>query len=63
MAPFPYSLGLVALIITISICVATMLYLVIEQGRIIGDMQRSVYSICLKSIAAQTEERAAEDRD
>ena len=63
MIPFSYSFWFVALIITIAICLATMSYLVIEQGRIISNMQQSLYSICLKSIAQVSEDREAEERD
>ena len=54
MAPISYNVGLGALLATIIICGSTMPYLLIEQGCIIGQMQKSLFTICLKSIAAQT---------
>ena len=53
-APFSYHLGLAALVTTVIVCGCTMLYLVIEQQQMIKQMQKALYSICLKSIAAQT---------
>ena len=52
-APFSYYLGLVALLTTVVVCGCTMLYLVIEKQQMIKQMQKSLYSICLKSIAGQ----------
>ena len=52
-APFSYHLGLAALLTTVGLCGCTMLYLVIEKQQMIKQMQKSLYSIYLKSIAGQ----------
>ena len=56
-AQFSYHLGLAALLTTVIVCGHTMLYLVIEQQQMIKQMQKSLYSICLKSIAAQASDQ------
>ena len=52
-ASFSYHLGLAALLTTVVVCSVTLLYLVIEQQSMIRQMQKSLYSICLKSMAGQ----------
>ena len=61
MIPFTYGIGFLGLFLTISVCVATMVYLVVQQEKIISQMQKSLYQICLKSISEQTEELADPD--
>ena len=51
--PFSYHLGLAALLTTVGLCGCTMLYLVIEKQQMIKQMQKSLYSIYLKSIGGQ----------
>ena len=53
MVPFAWGLGLVAVFLTLSLCLATMVYLVVSQENIISELQRALYSICLKSVSEQ----------
>ena len=55
MVPFTWGLGLVALFLTLSLCLATMVYLVVSQENIINELQRALYSICLKSVSEQVD--------
>ena len=55
MVPFSHGIGFLGLFLTISVCVATMVYLVVQQEKIISQMQKSLYQICLRSISEQTE--------
>ena len=55
-APFSYLFGPAALLSTVVVCGCTLFYLVIEQQQIIKPMQKSLYSICLKSIVGQVSE-------
>ena len=61
MIPFTWGLGLVALFLTITLCLATMVYLVVSQENIISELQRALYGICLKSVSEQVEVDQNED--
>ena len=52
-APFTYHLGFAELLPTVIVRGCAMLYLVIQQQHSINQMQKALYSICLKSIAAE----------
>ena len=56
MVLFSYGIGFFGLFLTITVCVATMVYLVVQQEKIISEMQKSLYQICLKGISEQTEQ-------
>ena len=56
MISFSGGLGFLDLFLTITVCVVTMVYLVIQQEKIISDMQKSLYQTCLKSISEQAEQ-------
>ena len=58
---FTCHLGLATLLTTVIVCGCTMLYLVIKQQHSIKQMQKSLYSICLKSIAAQNSDQENND--
>ena len=60
---FSYGIGFIALIFTIAICIGTMMYLVVQQERIISDMQKSLYDICLRSIRESNEEQSQDSHD
>ena len=61
MIPFTWGLGLVALFLTILLCLATMVYLVVSQENVISELQRALYNICLKSVTEQVEVDQNED--
>ena len=56
MLPFTYALGLLAVFLLITLVAAVMTYLVVSQQNTIDEIQRSLYSICLKSISEQVEQ-------
>ena len=53
MLPFTYALGFLAVFLLITLVAAIMTYLVVSQQNTIDEIQRSLYSICLKSISEQ----------
>ena len=61
MIPFTWGLGITALFLTISLCLATMVYLVVSQENVISELQQALYSICLKSVTEQVEVDQNED--
>ena len=63
MIPFSYGLGFLVLLLTITVCVGTMIYLIAQQEDIISEMQKSLYQICLKSITEQTDRPADVDQN
>ena len=63
MVPFSYGLGFLVLLLTITVCVGTMIYLIAQQEDIISEMQKSLYQICLKSITEQTDRPADVDQN
>ena len=56
MLPFTYALGFLAVFLLITLVAAVMTYLVVSQQNTIDEIQRSLYSICLKSISEQVEQ-------
>ena len=56
MLPFTYALGFLAVFLLITLVAAVMTYLVVSQQNTIDEIQRSLYSICLKSISEQVDQ-------
>ena len=54
--PFTYALGFLAVFLLITLVAAVMTYLVVSQQNTIDEIQRSLYSICLKSISEQVDQ-------
>ena len=53
MVPFAWGVSAAAVILTIGLCLGTMAYLVVSQEAVISELQRALYSICLKSVSEQ----------
>ena len=56
MLPFTYALRFLAVFLLITLVAAVMTYLVVSQQNTIDEIQRSLYSICLKSISEQVDQ-------
>ena len=55
MLPFTYAVGFLCVFLLISLLAGVMTYLVISQQNTIDEIQRSLYSICLKSVSKQVQ--------
>ena len=53
MVPFAWGVSAAAVILTLGLCLGTMAYLVVSQEQVISELQRALYSICLKSVSEQ----------
>ena len=53
MVPFAWGVSAAAVILTLGLCLGTMAYLVVSQEAVISELQRALYSICLKSVSEQ----------
>ena len=53
MVPFAWVISAAAVILTLGLCLGTMAYLVVSQEAVISELQRALYSICLKSVSEQ----------
>ena len=53
MVPFAWGISVIAVFLTLSLCLGTMVYLVVSQENVISELQRALYSICLKSVSEQ----------
>ena len=53
MVPFAWGVSAAAVILTLGICLATMAYLVVSMETVISELQRALYSICLRSVSEQ----------
>ena len=53
MIPFAWGVSAAAVVLTLALCLGTMAYLVVSQEQVISELQRALYSICLKSVSDQ----------
>ena len=53
MVPFAWGISAVAVFLTLALCLGTMAYLVVSQENVISELQRALYSICLRSVSEQ----------
>ena len=53
MVPFAWAVSAAAVILTLALCLGTMAYLVVSQEQVISELQRALYSICLRSVSEQ----------
>ena len=53
MVPFAWGVSAVAVFLTLALCLGTMAYLVVSQEGVISELQRALYSICLRSVSEQ----------
>ena len=53
MVPFAWGVSAAAVVLTLALCLGTMAYLVVSQKQVICELQRALYSICLKSVSDQ----------
>ena len=53
MVPFAWGISAVAVFLTLALCLGTMAYLVVSQENVISELQRALYSICLRSVSDQ----------
>ena len=53
MVPFAWGVSAAAVILTLGLCLGTMAYLVVSQEQVISELQRALYSLCLKSVSEQ----------
>ena len=53
MVPFAWVVSAAAVILTLALCLGTMAYLVVSQENVISELQRALYSICLRSVSEQ----------
>ena len=53
MVPFAWGISAAAVVLTLALCLGTMAYLVVSQEQVISELQRALYSICLKSVSDQ----------
>ena len=53
MVPFAWTVSAVAVFLTLALCLGTLAYLVVSQEQVISELQRALYSICLRSVSDQ----------
>ena len=53
MIPFAWGISAAAVILTLGLCLGTMAYLVVSMESVISELQRALYSICLRSVSEQ----------
>ena len=53
MVPFAWTVSAAAVVLTLGLCLGTLAYLVISQEQVISELQRALYSICLRSVSDQ----------
>ena len=53
MIPFAWGVSAAAVVLTLALCLGTMAYLVVSQEQVISELQRALYSICLRSVSDQ----------
>ena len=53
MVPFAWGVSAAAVFLTLALCLGTMAYLVVSQENVISELQRALYSICLRSVSEQ----------
>ena len=50
MVPFAWGISSLAVFLTLALCLGTLAYLVVSQEQVISELQRALYSICLRSV-------------
>lgn len=53
MVPFAWVVSAAAVTLTLGLCLGTMAYVVVSQEAVISELQRALYSICLRSVSEQ----------
>ena len=53
MVPFAWGVSTLAVFVTLILCLGTLAYIVVSQERVNSELQRALYSICLRSVAEQ----------
>ena len=53
MVPFVWGVSTLAVFLTLALCLGTLAYLVVSQEQVISELQRALYSICLRSVSEQ----------
>ena len=53
MMPFVYGISALAVFVTLALCLGTLAYIVVSQEQVITEIQRALYSICLRSVSEQ----------
>ena len=53
MMPFVYGISALAVFVTLALCLGTLAYIVVSQEQVISEIQRALYSICLRSVSEQ----------
>ena len=53
MMPFVYGISAVAVFVTLVLCLGTLAFIVVSQEQVITEIQRALYSICLRSVSEQ----------
>ena len=53
MVSFVWGVSALAVFLTLALCLGTLAYLVVSQEQVISELQRALYSICLRSVAEQ----------
>ena len=51
--PFAWGVSSLAVFLTLALCLATLAYLVVSQEQGNSELQRALYSICLRSVTEQ----------
>ena len=53
MVPFAWGISSLAVFLNLALCLATLAYLVVSQEQVNSELQRALYSICLRSVTEQ----------
>ena len=53
MVPFAWGISSLAVFLTLALCLPTLAYLVVSQEQVNSELQRALYSICLRSVTEQ----------
>ena len=53
MVPFAWGISSLAVFLTLVLCLATLAYIVVSQEQVNSELQRALYSICLRSVTEQ----------
>ena len=53
MVPFVYGISALAVFVTLALCLGTLAFIVVSQEQVITEIQRALYSICLRSVSEQ----------
>ena len=53
MVPFAWGVSTLAVFVTLILCLGTLAYIVVSQEQVNSELQRALYSICLRSVTEQ----------